>query len=64
MYNINKYLNEHTADTNIIGTKKNVNYCRVSSHGQKDDLERQIKYMKEKYPNNVIIKDIGSGINF
>ncbi len=39
-------------------------YCRVSSHKQKDDLERQIKFMQEKYPDADIIKDIGSGLNF
>ena len=44
--------------------RENICYCRVSSSGQKDDLERQIKYMKRKYPNYKIIKDIGSGINF
>jgi len=39
-------------------------YCRVSSGKQKDDLERQIKYLKEKYPKAEIVKDIGSGLNF
>lgn len=39
-------------------------YCRVSSRHQKDDLERQIKFMEQKYPGYEIIKDIGSGINF
>ena len=42
----------------------NICYCRVSSENQKDDLERQVKYMKEKYPDYLIIKDVGSGINF
>ena len=44
--------------------KENVCYCRVSTHGQKDDLTRQIEYMKEKYPEFRIITDVGSGINF
>ena len=39
-------------------------YCRVSSYKQKDDLERQVIYMQEKYPDAKIIKDIGSGLNF
>ena len=39
-------------------------YCRVSTHGQKDDLQRQIAYMSEKYPDHEIITDVGSGINF
>jgi predicted site-specific integrase-resolvase len=49
---------EHNTD------KLNICYCRVSSVGQKDDLKRQIDYMKEKYPNHEIIQDIGSGLNF
>ena len=44
--------------------KKRVCYCRVSTHGQKDDLSRQIKFMSDKYPEYEIISDIGSGINF
>lgn len=39
-------------------------YARVSSMGQKDDLERQIQVLKKKYPKYKLIKDIGSGINF
>lgn len=45
-----------------------VGYCRVSSRKQKDDLERQIKYVKEymiaKGYQFEIITDIGSGINY
>jgi predicted site-specific integrase-resolvase len=39
-------------------------YCRVSSYKQKDDLQRQISFLKEKYPNHTIVSDIGSGLNF
>jgi excisionase family DNA binding protein len=39
-------------------------YCRVSSYKQKDDLERQVKFMQEKFPNAETITDIGSGLNF
>jgi len=39
-------------------------YARVSSNGQKDDLERQKLLLKEKYPSYHLIEDIGSGINF
>jgi predicted site-specific integrase-resolvase len=39
-------------------------YCRVSSTKQRDDLDRQIAYMRELYPKAEIIKDIGSGLNF
>ena len=45
-----------------------IGYCRVSSHKQKDDLERQIENMKlyltaQGKPFE-IISDIGSGINY
>lgn len=38
-------------------------YARVSSIGQKEDLERQKTELKNKYPNHYLIEDIGSGIN-
>jgi len=44
--------------------KRNICYCRVSTASQKEDLERQVTYFRNKYPNYEIIKDIGSGINF
>lgn len=44
--------------------KHNICYCRVSSSKQKDDLERQVEYVKNRYPNHEVITDIGSGINF
>lgn len=36
---------------------------RVSSIGQKDDLERQKKQLRKSYPNHIMIEDIGSGMN-
>ena len=39
-------------------------YCRVSSSKQKDDLQRQVGYMRERFPDAEIITDIGSGINY
>ena len=35
-------------------------YCRVSSVKQRDDLERQVAYMRSIYPKTEIIRDIGS----
>ena len=60
LYNVKKYLRKK----NIILNKKKICYCRVSSNKQKLDLERQVLYMKEKYPTYEIIKDIGSGLNY
>lgn len=44
--------------------KKNICYCRVSTTKQRDDLERQINFMVDKFPGYTIIKDVGSGLNF
>jgi predicted site-specific integrase-resolvase len=70
LYNIKQYLNDLN-DKNVKIIENNdenkgifICYCRVSSYDQKDDLTRQIEYMKSKYPNHEIISDIGSGINF
>ncbi|MBB1074766.1 IS607 family transposase [Rhodoferax sp. 4810] len=39
-------------------------YCRVSSFKQRDDLDRQVQFLRNQYPQAEIIKDIGSGLNF
>jgi putative resolvase len=56
-YKISDFVGENETLTTVC-------YCRVSSPKQKDDLYRQIAFMKEKYPESEIIKDVGSGINF
>ena len=56
---MDEYLNR-----NNLNVKIKICYCRVSSYDQKEDLDRQILYLTEKYPEHEIIKDIGSGINF
>ena len=39
-------------------------YARVSSRNQKEDLENQIAFLRNRYPNYEIVTDIGSGLNF
>ena len=41
-----------------------VGYARVSSHDQKEDLERQADTLKRHYPKAMMIKYLGSGLNF
>jgi predicted site-specific integrase-resolvase len=60
VYNLDKYLRNKGINNKI---RKNICYCRVSSNKQKEDLQRQIEYMKNKYPNHEIISDIGSSLN-
>jgi len=71
-YNVMKYIKENKKESetkekdNKLNNKEKLNLCyvRVSTNGQKNDLEHQKKYMIKKYPNYEIIEDIGSGINF
>lgn len=72
LYNVNKYLAEKqetikkSNKSKVVmedNERKKIVYVRVSSHSQKDDLERQKEYMATKYPSYEIIEDIGSGIN-
>ena len=44
--------------------RKSYIYARVSSKKQENELQNQINKIKSKYPNHIIFKDIGSGINF
>jgi len=66
--NIRRYSTSLFKDNNIdiinINKKQKICYCRVSSVNQKNDLERQIKYMRTQFPEHNIIQDIGSGINW
>ena len=44
---------------------KNEKFVTVESlQTLKEDLERQVAFMQERFPNAIIIKDIGSGINW
>ena len=70
-YNVQKYIDDNKKEseplkeTKIINNKKiNICYIRVSTVGQKSDLEHQREYMMNKYNKYEIIEDIGSGINF
>jgi len=67
LYNIKKFIQERTKKNlklEPIEAKLNLCYIRVSSNSQRNDLERQKEYMKQRYPTYKIIEDIGSGINF
>lgn len=44
--------------------KKKIVYCRVSSKKQMDDLDRQKDFLQSKYPNHIMVTDIGSGIHW
>jgi len=47
-----------------INEKKKICYARVSSEKQKEDLDRQCEYLRQKCPDHELVKDIGSGLNW
>lgn len=61
-------LKELAGEFNFSKNKKVIAYARVSSHGQKDDLKRQVErldsYLKKDDSSYEIIDDLGSGLNF
>ena len=44
--------------------KEKICYCRVSSSKQVDDLTRQTAFFQSKFPNHIMVTDVGSGINW
>lgn len=44
--------------------KHGIVYARVSSGKQRDDLDRQVAFLRIKYPDHNVITDIASGINW
>ena len=72
MYNVEKYLTDikclnnicKDVNTDLDGKERlNICYVRVSSKSQESDLQHQKNLMTLKYPNHLIIEDIGSGLN-
>jgi len=56
-YDVDSYIGKSTTSITIC-------YCRVSSHKQRDDLERQVEFLQNQYPTAEFVRDIGSGLNF
>ena len=74
LYNVEEYIKNKECKGDIkciknleeldnIKNKLNICYVRVSSLQQKDDLFRQKKIIHDKYPDYLIIEEIGSGVN-
>ena len=70
MYNVKKYLCDknpelYCQEEAVIPDNGNLEiiYARVSTHNQKNDLVHQIEDLQKDYPEYLLIKDIGSGIN-
>ena len=71
LYNVKKFIENKKCEEQVCtnlddldkNKKLNLCYVRVSSNNQKDDLKRQKELMIQKYPNHLIIEEIGSGLN-
>ena len=71
LYNVKKFIENKKCEEQVCtnlddldkNEKLNLCYVRVSSNNQKDDLKRQKELMIQKYPNHLIIEEIGSGLN-
>ena len=71
LYNVKKFIENKKCKEQVCtnlddldkNEKLNLCYVRVSSNNQKDDLKRQKELMIQKYPNHLIIEEIGSGLN-
>ena len=46
------------------GESHGIVYARVSSFEQKPDLERQIAFLRARFPHHKVVSDIGGGVNF
>ncbi len=58
-YPIEQFLAQSNQESRIT-----ILYARVSSHDQKEDLERQCQVLQSLYPDAELIKDLGSGLNY
>ena len=70
LYDVEKFLKEHNLKQDekkeeLEDSKEKINICyvRVSTNGQRKDLENQKNFMKENYKDYILIEDIGSGLN-
>jgi putative resolvase len=45
-------------------SRTNYIYVRVSSSKQREDMDRQETFLRDKYPDHQVIKDVGSGLNY
>ena len=57
LYDVDSYLQGNQEPETVC-------YCRVSSHKQKDDLQRQVQFMQERFPDATTVTDVGGGLNF
>jgi excisionase family DNA binding protein len=57
-------LTEIEETASLTSTVRIVLYARVSTHSQRDDLDRQIEFLRSNFPTGECISEVGSGLNF
>ncbi|NEP79521.1 MAG: IS607 family transposase [Okeania sp. SIO3B3] len=57
-------LTEIESTASLTRTVRIVLYARVSTPNQRDDLDRQIEFLRSHFPTGECISEIGSGLNF
>lgn len=57
-------LEEVEKAASVARTVITVCYARVSTHSQRDDLERQLEFLRSRFPEAEYISEVGSGLNF
>ncbi|NEP48104.1 MAG: IS607 family transposase [Moorea sp. SIO1G6] len=62
-YNLDSVVSISTKKTDR-DERATILYARVSSRSQRDDLDQQVQFLKSRYPDAEVIRDIGSGLNF
>lgn len=65
-YNIQEFIQRRQSPSPCTQSSRTecIVYARVSTRGQLDDLDRQKRYLLDRYPEHTIITDIASGLNF
>lgn len=51
-------------DVAVLRGSKSFLYARVSSPKQRDDLQRQIRFLEQRHPDFEVVLDVASGINW
>jgi predicted site-specific integrase-resolvase len=64
LYNLQSVRNLFNMSKEPVNERKRILYARVSSAHQKSDLDRQIEFLRSKYPTSDVMSDVGSGLNW
>ena len=58
-YDVEEYVRRQGKDN-----RATILYARVSSHKQKQELQRQADFLQSQFPEGELVKEVGGGLNF